>query len=154
MYYQQCLSFLKAGKCNGEKIPIVLSEHRHVQLLDRGGLWRVTSDVTSIFKVAECYFKCATQKPTTNIDCQIIVSGLMTNLTVLTHAAAIRNKSSDLIKKETALNLLEDLLTLYIRVRSFSFAKDQQQVFKIRQAKLKSRSLRTALKRTSADIEH
>ena len=60
VYYQQCLSFLKAGKCNGEKIPIVLSEHRHVQLLDRGGLWRVTSDVTSIFKVAKCYFKCAT----------------------------------------------------------------------------------------------
>ena len=70
----------------------------------------------------------------------------MTNLTVLTHAATIRSKSSDRIKKEIALNLLEDLLTLYIRVRSFSFAKDQQQAFKIRQAKLKSRSLRTALK--------
>ena len=78
----------------------------------------------------------------------------MKNLTVLTHAATIRNKSPDLIKKEIALNLLEDLLTLYIRVRSFSFAKDQQQAFKIRQAKLKSRSLRTALKRTSADMEH
>ena len=78
----------------------------------------------------------------------------MTNLTVLTHAATIRSNSSDLIKKELALNLQEDLLTLYIRVRSFSFAKDQQQAFKIRQAKLKSRSLRTALKRTSADMEH
>ena len=90
------------GKQDGERIPIVLSEHRHVELLDRGGLWRVTSDVTSIFKVTEYYFKCATQKPTTKIDCQTTVSSLMTNLTVLTHAAAIRNKSSDLIKKEIA----------------------------------------------------
>ena len=148
VYCQQCLSFLIAGKCDGESISIVLLEHRHVQLLDRGGLWRVKSDVTSIFEVAERYFKCAT------IDCQIIVSSLMTNLTVLTHAPAIRSKSSDLIKKEIALNLLEDLLTLYKRVRSFSFASDQQQAFKIRQAKLKSRSLRAALKRTSADMEH
>ena len=154
MYCQQCLSFLMAGKCDGESISIVLSEHRHVQVLDRGGLWRVTSDVTSIFKVAEHYFKCATQKPTTKIGCQIIVSSLMTNLIVLTHAAAIRSKSSDLIKKEIVLNLLEDLLTLYIRARSFSFAKDQQQAFKNRQAKLKSRSLRTALKRISTDMEH
>ena len=77
----------------------------------------------------------------------------MTNLTVLTHAAAvIRNKSSDLIKKEIALNILEDLLKLHILVRSFSFAKDQQQAFKITQAKIKSRSLRPALKRISTDI--
>ena len=154
MYYQQCLRFLIAGKCDGQSIPIVLSEHRHVELLDRGGLWRVTLDVTSIFKVAECYFKCATQKPTTKIDCQTIVSSLMTNLTVLTHATAIHNKSSVLIKKETPLNLVGDLFNLYVRVKSFSFAKDQQQAFKIRQAKLKSRSLRTALKRTSADMKH
>ena len=143
-----------AEKCDGESIPILLLEHRHVELLDCGGLWRVTSNVRSISEVGECYFKCASQKPATKINCQTIVSSLMTNITILTHAAAIPNKSSDLIKKEIALNLVEDILTLYIRVRSFSFAKDQQQSFKIRQAKLKSRSLRTELKRTSADMEH
>ena len=58
------------GKCDGERMPIVLLEHGLVELLDCGGLWRITSDVTSIFKVAECYFKCDTQKPTTKIDCQ------------------------------------------------------------------------------------
>ena len=94
-----------AGKCDGESMLIVLSEQRHVALLDCGGLWKVTSDVTSMFKLAECYFKYATLKPTTKIDCQTIVSSLMTNLTALTRAAAIRNKSSDWIKKEIALNL-------------------------------------------------
>ena len=28
--YQQCLSFLMAGKCGGESIPIVLRQHRYV----------------------------------------------------------------------------------------------------------------------------
>ena len=70
VHYQQCLSFLMTGKCDGERMPIVLLEHGHVELLDCGGLWRITSDVTSIFKVAECNFKCDTQKPTTKIDCQ------------------------------------------------------------------------------------
>ena len=100
-----------AGKCDEESIPIVLSEHRHVELLDHGGFWRVTWDVTSLFKVAEWYFKCASQKPTTKIDCQTIASSLMTDLIVMTHAAANCNKSSDLIKKEIALNLVEDLVT-------------------------------------------
>lgn len=42
------------GKCNGESIPMVISKHRHVQLLDGGCLWRAISDVTSIFKAGEC----------------------------------------------------------------------------------------------------
>ena len=54
VYYQQCLTFLMVGKCNGESIPMVISEHRHVQLLDGGCLWRAISDVTSIFKAGEC----------------------------------------------------------------------------------------------------
>ena len=77
--YQQSLSFLMAGEYDGESIPIVLPEHKHIKLLDRGGLWRVTSVSTSIFKVPECYFKCATQKPTTKIDYRTIVSSLKIN---------------------------------------------------------------------------
>ena len=43
--------------------------------------------------------KFATQNPVNKIGCQIIVASLMTNVTVLTDAAAIHNRSSDLIKK-------------------------------------------------------
>ena len=52
----------------------------------------------------------------------------MANATILHHATILKSKSEEAIKKEVALNLLEDLLTLYIRVRSISFANDQQQV--------------------------
>ena len=51
------------------------------------------------------------------------------------------NQLIQLLKKEIALNLLEDLLTLYIRVRTFSFAKGQIQSDKIKQSRLKSSSL-------------
>ena len=59
-----------------------------------------------------------------------------------------RSKSTDtIIKEEIALNLLEVLRTLYIRVRTFSFAKGQIQCHKIKQWRLKSRSLQTSLKK-------
>ena len=60
----------------------------------------------------------------------------------------IRSRSADtIIKKEIALNLLEDLLALCIHVRTFSFAKGQIQSHKIKQLRLKSRSLQTSLKK-------
>ena len=38
-YHQQCLSFLVAGKCVGETIS--LPEHRNVNVLNQGGLWKM-----------------------------------------------------------------------------------------------------------------
>ena len=56
----------------------------------------------------------------------------MANAAAFHHATILKIKSEEAIKKELALNLLfEDLLTLYMRVRSFSFVNDQQQAYKI-----------------------
>ena len=72
----------------------------------------------------------------------------MKNPIIHENMSKIRSKSTDtIIKREIALNLLQDLLTLYIRVRTFSFAKGQIQSHKIKQSRLKSRSLRTSLKK-------
>ena len=76
-YQQQCLSFLMAGKCSGESLP--LPEHKYIEILDRGGLCKVDNNVTLIFKVAECHFKAITSVPTTKIDCKNIVFILMKN---------------------------------------------------------------------------
>ena len=104
----------------------------------------------NVFKVAKCHFKTITSVPTTKIDCKSIVSTLMKNPIIHENMSKIRSKSTDtIIKKEINLNLLEDLLTLYIRVRTFSFAKGQIQSHKIKQSRLKSRSLRTSLKKVN-----
>ena len=39
-----------AGTCSGENSP--LSQHKHIEILHRGGLWKVDNNVTLIFKVA------------------------------------------------------------------------------------------------------
>ena len=131
LYSQQCFSFLMARKFFDKNV--TLPEHKHVNIMDRGGLWNVNENVTSIFKIAERYFRTATQKHVIKIDSNSIVSNLMANATVLHHATVLKSKSEETIKKEVALNLLEDLLTLYIRVRSLSFANDKQQAYKIQQ---------------------
>ena len=120
--------------------------------MDRGGLWKVNENVTSIFKIAERYFRIATQKHVVKIDSKSIASNLMSNATVLHHATVLKSKSEETIKKEVALNLLEDLLTLCIRVRSFSFASDKQQAYKIQQSKIRARSLRKTLKQQTHSV--
>ena len=125
-YHHQCLSFLIAGKCTGE-----LPEHKYVNIRNRGGLWSVNEDVICIFTVAESYFISSTKQHTNRIDSKVIVSALMKDTWLLVNFSRLRRNSADPIKKEVALNLLEDLLTLYIRVRAFSYAKDKQQKYKI-----------------------
>ena len=99
--------------------------------------------------VAECHFETITSVPETKMDCKSIVSTLMKNPIIHENMSKIKSKSTNtILRKEIALNLLEDLLTFYIRVRMFSFAKDQIQSHKIKQLKLKSRSLQTSLKKS------
>ena len=89
--------------------------------------------MTLIFKVAECHLKTISIVPTTKIDCKSIVSTLMKNRIIREYMSKIRSQSTDtIIKIELDLNLLEDLLTLHIRVRTFSFAKSQIQSHKIK----------------------
>ena len=86
--------------------------------------------------------------PATKIDCKSIVSTLIKNRIIHKYMSKIRSKSTDIIiKNKVALNLLEDLLTLHIRVRTFSFAKGQIQSHKINISRLKSSSLRISLKK-------
>ena len=121
-----------AGKCSGESLP--LPKHKYIEILDRRGLWKVDNNGTLILKVAECHFKTTTNVPATKIDCKSIVPALMKNPIIHENMSKMKSKSTDtIIKKEIALNLIEDLLTLYIRVRTFSFAKGQIQSHKIKQ---------------------
>ena len=45
----------------------------------------------------------------------------MGNATILHHATVLKNKSEETIKKEVALNLLQDLLTLYIYIYIYKY---------------------------------
>ena len=42
-YQKQCLSFLMTRKCSGENL--ALPEHKHIEILHRGGSWKVDNNV-------------------------------------------------------------------------------------------------------------
>ena len=67
--------------------------------MDRGGLWKVNENGTSIFKIVERYFRIATQKHVVKIDSKSIALNLMANATVLHHAKVLKSKSEETIKK-------------------------------------------------------
>ena len=150
IYQQQCLSFLLAGKCSVDSEKV---EQKHVSLFDRGGLWRVTKEVFNIFSCTELAFLSHVERYQNKIDCKVIVSGLMRDSWVLVNASKIRESSPDVIKNEIALNLLSELLTLYVRVRAFSHVKDKLQKAKIEKSKTRSRSLRTDMKKQSKSLQ-
>ena len=95
----------------------------------------MNEDVIAIFSVAESYFLPSTMKLQNKMVSRDIVSALMENCTVLESFAKVRSSSPDNIKKEIAFSLLEDLLTLYIRVRKFSLVKAKFRISKSEKAK-------------------
>ena len=74
----------------------------------------MNKDVVAIFSVADTYFLLS--KIQNKIVSRDIVSALTENCTVLESFAKVRQSFPDNIKNEIALKLLEDPLTLHIRV--------------------------------------
>jgi len=130
------------------------SHHKLIDVKNRGGLWRVKSDVIAVFQMAESYFLSVIKKEFVHkIDANHLVSLMMNDAMLLAYFSGIRKSCELNVKKENALDLLEDMLTLYIRVRSHSFAKDQQQLHKKTKGETKTRSLRTEIKKASSSLD-
>ena len=58
-----------------------------------------------------------------------MVDKLLVNAEVLSNYSQIYSDAN--VEKEIAMNLLDHLLALYLRVRSFSYAKDKIETHKI-----------------------
>ena len=100
LYSQQCLSLLMTGKCVGGNV--TLPEHKNVDIIGRGGLWKVNENFTFVFEIAERYYRIAQQKKVVKIVSKSIVSNLMVNDTVLDHATVSKNS----LKKQSKKKLL------------------------------------------------
>ena len=82
-----------------------------------------------------------------------MVSGLMSNAPLVAYFNSMRAKSELPVKKELALKLLEDMLSLYLRIRSHSFAKNKQQEYKVNKDATRKKSLRTERKRENPTLD-
>ena len=144
------IALLIAGKSENKSRP----ESRLTVAKDRGGLWIMETYVVQIFEEAERYFrKNVVDQLVKKIDGKEIVNSLLENCFILACFSTLRNKCTHKISKELSLNLLEDLLTLFIRARTFSYVKQKRDQFKLENKIKKMKSLRTSIKKASASLE-
>ena len=148
--YEHYASILKACKVDND------STQTLVNARDRGGLWRANLKMQNIFIHCEKVFRAATAKFTKKIVCSDLVKNVMKDCSVKSNYSAICSTIDETIDKEIQKNLLEHMITIYFRVRTFSFAKDVREKYKADKKKVKSRSLLTSIKiaSSSTDLGH
>ena len=113
----------------------------------------VNAEVLEIFCAVETHFRHVTNCAHRNIDSQKMVSELLRNSSVLCNFNKLRNMTTEKVSKEITFNLLDQLVLLYIRVRTFSWVKSRNDLEKIK-SKKKVRSLRTEIKKASSTLEN
>ena len=144
---QQCLAILRAGKSETGGNEMQKSDTL-INAKNRGGLWKIVAEIQNIFLITESKFRLYTAHRISKIDSNNLVSQLILNSLVQGNYFDVCSRAdSEKVPKEIALNLLEHLLLLYVRVRSFSFAKDRVRKHKLEMQQRKTKSLRTELKR-------
>ncbi|XP_065674680.1 uncharacterized protein LOC136091273 [Hydra vulgaris] len=123
---------------------------------NRGGLTSLTEECQQIFIQTEIKFRAETiDTLLRKIDIPNMASELIRNTTVQCFYNAIVDNSCQFkIEKEIKTNLLENMIKLYLRVRTFSLAKDVAQRQKAQQKKTKSKGgLRSNIKKISTNIQ-
>lgn len=142
---QQAMAILKAGKlkdCDSQKL---------VSTLSRGGLWSITEPAQKIFTRSEHYFRQSTLKSASSMQIVDITGIAQKSLTVNDVVANYQTmvSNAELVPtKNVSKDVLYSIVNLYIRVCSFSLAKDIIQDFKIKAKQAKSKALRKEIQRS------
>ena len=102
-----------------------ISEQKLIACQTRGGLTGVNVECWETFIIAEQTFQEYNSVHHVNIiENEKITKSLLENIKVVSHLNSFVDCSSNKLNEEVKLNVLEQMLKLYIRVRSFSYAKD------------------------------
>ena len=149
---QDFLSILLAGKLSDTQT-LLEDEHKLVNSKNRGGLWKITKPAINIFTITELKFRQSVNKSGRKIDSVALTSSLVKDCGVLSNYDKIRSNAEQKISKEIALNFLEHLLMLFIRVRAFSYVRNIQQLHKMKSNKKKASSLRKEIKKASSSLD-
>ena len=94
-------------------------------------MWKINGPAIQIFKIVELKFRCITKTSHNKIDSHALVKDLITNCGILSNFGKLKNESDEEVSEEISLNLLEHVMMLYIRARTFSFVQNKQQLHKI-----------------------
>ena len=153
IYHKHCLSILLAGKI--EDTDTTEEHHKLVNIRDRGGLWKARTDVCKLFTVVELHIREVTGNLSSRVvDSKKIVQNLSNDAHILLYYKKIMvHADIEKLNEEVSLNLLEDLIMLYVRVRVFSIVKEIKTAHNIEKSKSKLKSLRKELKKSSLNLD-
>ena len=127
-----------------------------VSSLSRGALVSITEPAQKVFSRTEHYFRQSTFKSASlqRVDIIEIAQKSASDSDVL-HVSSYQTMVSEaelVPTKNVCKDVLHSIVNLYIRVRSFSLAKDIIQNFKIKAKQTKGKALRKEIKR-SCDMQ-
>lgn len=132
---QQSISIHKAGRGESDD-----ASQKLVSWLSQGGLWGITKAAEKIFLKVEKRFRSSTcNGPVVKINIDKIRLESSSDLEVIAAYDTLISNSKLGIDKHVAKDVLQSILDLYIRVRSFSFAEDIVQNSKIKMKQLKKK---------------
>ena len=129
-------------------------ENTYIDTRSRGGLVAPCTDLVQILETVEIVFRQFIAKQTTvvsAIPCDTLCNEALESPLIKSLWENILQECKDLPKQTTKL-CLENIVKLYIKVRSFSYARDYINKFKIKQKAAKSKGLRKELKRHNVDM--
>jgi hypothetical protein len=118
--------------------------------LDRGGLWAISADAQHIFIKTEHYFRAFTSKADSrNINITTIVHSSVHDEEVISSFNSLTSSSELVTEDSVGKDVLNSIVNLYVKVRSFSFAKDIVQKHKIKTKQTKAKALRKEISRAN-----
>ena len=127
-----------------------ISNQMLVRSVTGGGLSDVNNQCINIFLIAEKHFRNVTKKINLRkIPTDEIINYLPKNPDVISNYNSFSTQTEGTISKEISKNVLEKMLRLYIRVRSFSYAKDVNFKKILQSRTTDKKSLRANLKKKS-----
>ena len=143
---QQAMAILKAGKLES----VTDSSQKLVSALNRGGLWPITQPVQQLFLKVEYIFRQFTSKPDLQrLDISSITNKATSDSDILAYYnLMVSDAELEPPDSHVCKDVLHGIVSLYVHVRSFSFAKDIIQHYKIKTTQTKARALRKEIKRS------
>ena len=151
----------KSKKKVNDELQIILEhmissglENAYIKARSRGGLVTPCDDLVKLLEVVEISFRQFIGKQPTvvkSIPCDKLCNDALDSPLLKSLWDNILQGCGNNISKQTNKLCLENIVKLYLRVRSFSYAKDYISKFKIQQKAKKSKGLRKELKRYSED---
>ena len=122
--------------------------------VNRDGLWSISEPSRIIFLKTEQYFRRLTSTPgLTKVDIAGFAQESISDCDVLSNYKLILAEAELEPDKHVEKDVLHNIVSLCVRVRAFSFAKDIIQRYKIKSKQTKAKSLRKEISRICQDTE-